>query len=1050
MGWHRASNRLIARLVCCVIGLGSNLFGCDDRIQAAAPVCSPTLCDDSIDCTADNCGADGCEHVAQHQKCADGLPCTDDRCGVAGCLHVPSHDTCDDDNPCTTADRCLAGACSGVSKACDDANACTSDKCYGGSCVHTDVQSGIPCKNKDVCTVDSRCTLGHCVAAGPALWITALGPTVANLSVSAVRALPDGGAVVGGGEGTGWLMRVSASGAVTWRVEYAEVAIRDVAVVGDGFVLVGWKRETKSTRAIWFARADSVGRLVWQRSLQNSPDDTAVRVFSTPQGPAILAQTRQGAAKGLNGWLAHIDITTGEILDQQTFGADGDDMPTDFAPTSDGGILVVGQTNSFGHGDSDGWVVRFGATHEIMWQNAIGGSGPDGIERVGLASGGSIHVIGRSKSTHQNLATYAQLGAEGDVIMEQNLGSSVNLSDLLVRSDGALWLAGSQEGAPWLAQRATAGAIGWSKVFATAVAHSPRLAVANSAGVFVAAQIVDVGGWRLWLGRFDAWGQNSCAVSGNCVHKGPSDCTDGDPCTVDRCGALGCEHSDLDCGDGEPCTTDGCSDQSCHHDPIACDDNDVCTKDTCDAAGACFHTPTSGSSCRDVALCGAKTCAVGVCAPSAGPACDDGNPCTADACKADKCQYIPLVDGSVCDDGQVCSTAQDCRTGHCTPSAEITWRREFEQWAVTDVVNVVADATGGAWLALQQLSANGLHGARIARIGTDGKLAWSAPAPTGDDKVMTSFVVLDDENALAAGSTAPAVDAPAQVWLSHWTASGATKPVPVPNTTSCQRIVALGAMADANFAWLAQCTAASPTKESRAVVGVQAVSGSTLWQQTIDIAGGCAPIALATCASAVAVAVAPTKGAESPQLCKYSTLGQLLWQIPVMQSIAQMQWTADGQIVAVSKNGLWLRWSASGQALSPVQLALTGQPSRLAALPNGEFALTENGNPAMAGAWLTRVSLAGKGTQHAQLDLINTLGADALAVVGDGFYVAGHTALHRAWLERVDAWGNGNCKSSGGCAGLMYADCVDGDPCTIDACTAATGCQYKPISACLP
>lgn len=527
-------------------------------------------------------------------------------------------------------------------------------------------------------------------------------------------------------------------------------------------------------------------------------------------------------------------------------------------------------------------------------------------------------------------------------------------------------------------------------------------------------------------------------------------CTDGDECTVDRCGALGCEHAVLDCGDGEPCTTDACLNQSCRHDPFACDDGDACTKDSCDASGTCFHSPSSGSSCRDVDLCGAKTCSDGACVPSVGQACDDSNPCTADACSGNKCQYIAMIDGAACDDAQICSTAQDCRSGHCTASAELTWRREFEQWAISNVVNVVNDGSGGAWLALQQLNANGSHAARIARMSGSGKLLWSALAPTSDDKIMTSFITLGGNDALAAGSTTPATDAPAQVWLSHWDASGASNAVAVPNTAGCQRIVALGALDNANFVWMAQCATAPPAAEPRAALGVQGIGGAPLWQQSIEIAGGCVAVALATTTSAIAVAVSASKDTEEGQLRKYNNLGQLVWQVSLPQSIAQMQWTADGQIAAITKDDIWLRWSAAGLPLSPVKLALTGQPSRLAPLPNGEFALTESANPAMSGAWLSRVALVSQLTQHAQLDLINTLGADAIAVVGDGFYVSGHTALHRAWLQKIDAWGNGTCKTSGSCAGLKYSDCSDGDPCTSDGCTATTACQYKQISACLP
>ncbi len=59
---------------------------------------------------------------------------------------------------------------------------------------------------------------------------------------------------------------------------------------------------------------------------------------------------------------------------------------------------------------------------------------------------------------------------------------------------------------------------------------------------------------------------------------------------------------------------------------------------------------------NEIAL-SAATCAPG--------RCDDGNPCTVDACANDMCGHAPAVDGSVCDDLDPLTSNDMCFAGRC-------------------------------------------------------------------------------------------------------------------------------------------------------------------------------------------------------------------------------------------------------------------------------------------------------------------------------------------------------------------------------------------------
>lgn len=195
------------------------------------------------------------------------------------------------------------------------------------------------------------------------------------------------------------------------------------------------------------------------------------------------------------------------------------------------------------------------------------------------------------------------------------------------------------------------------------------------------------------------------------ISCGAADCNDGNPCSIDSCGAGDmCVHtlvtsgspcvsnglpgaclsgaclpvcSLLDCDDGEPCTTDSCNDFSgtCDNsmlpdlttcdlggtagacsggscqpacDVLDCDDGDDCTTDSCDpGAGTCSNvTAPNGTACDFGGLPG--VCSAGTCldaALCAGVSCDDANACTDDSCDPSdgSCVHTPVVATTACD-----------------------------------------------------------------------------------------------------------------------------------------------------------------------------------------------------------------------------------------------------------------------------------------------------------------------------------------------------------------------------------------------------------------
>src|SRR5688572_23741596 len=187
----------------------------------------------------------------------------------------------------------------------------------------------------------------------------------------------------------------------------------------------------------------------------------------------------------------------------------------------------------------------------------------------------------------------------------------------------------------------------------------------------VSASDASSGGGSGGAGTSDAGVPVSC--------RGPEDCDDGDPCTVDLCGAdFRCIPDLSTCGPAQQCCDGNCG-QCCSDSD--CDDGVICTVDTCTGL-ACVHTPddtlcatTAGYYCSPTQGCRPRE----YCNATTADVCDDSNPCTTDRCDTELCYHDGCPTGTLCcpdigcaaccsdsqcEDGDPC-TRNTCNGGTC-------------------------------------------------------------------------------------------------------------------------------------------------------------------------------------------------------------------------------------------------------------------------------------------------------------------------------------------------------------------------------------------------
>ena len=173
-----------------------------------------------------------------------------------------------------------------------------------------------------------------------------------------------------------------------------------------------------------------------------------------------------------------------------------------------------------------------------------------------------------------------------------------------------------------------------------------------------------------------------------CGDESPcGDCNDGNPCTIDQCSSrrVGeppgmCEPDERPvvpyCSnraepDGTPCgggngVSGVCIDGVCDLcEGVVCDDGNECTRDCNPATGTCDYIPVQdGTKCDDGDDndCAEDICIRGACTGDGTPVtCDDGRECTEDTCEPPEgCVATPVDDGTTCGNG-----AATCQAGNC-------------------------------------------------------------------------------------------------------------------------------------------------------------------------------------------------------------------------------------------------------------------------------------------------------------------------------------------------------------------------------------------------
>ena len=179
-----------------------------------------------------------------------------------------------------------------------------------------------------------------------------------------------------------FVIKTDAQGNLEWQRSYGDAQDEtansiDISIDG-GFIISGEViNENTGFSLCYLIKIDNEGELDWSNTFGGSQNDNGLSVISTNDaGFAITGMTRSLGDSNGDVWLIKVN-SNGEMEWERTYGGDDTEYGRTIQQTVDGGYIIIGQTESFGLGYNDAYLIKTDSQGNEIWSQTFGGQGTD-------------------------------------------------------------------------------------------------------------------------------------------------------------------------------------------------------------------------------------------------------------------------------------------------------------------------------------------------------------------------------------------------------------------------------------------------------------------------------------------------------------------------------------------------------------------------------------------------------------------------------------------------------------------------------------------------
>tara|TARA_R110002072_G_scaffold174802_15_gene330504 strand:+ start:10358 stop:11722 length:1365 start_codon:yes stop_codon:yes gene_type:complete len=260
-----------------------------------------------------------------------------------------------------------------------------------------------------------------------------------------------------------WVFKTDPNGELQWSKTYGgsadDRATRIISTNDGGFAVIGYTRSNDGDVSqnngfydFWLLKLDSSGNMQWEKNYGFSGIDQGQAVIQTSDGGYFLAgymdfdgraaqqqsKNKSGNRHGVGEFWGIKTNASGVEQWNAYFGGLNNDRAYDVIQTSDGGFILVGNSESDDfditnpRGSYDYWVVRVDSSGSLVWQKNYGGSGIEIAYSITKTQDGNYLILGDTRSSDQQVsnpkgnadAWLIKINENGDLLWQKSYGGS--------------------------------------------------------------------------------------------------------------------------------------------------------------------------------------------------------------------------------------------------------------------------------------------------------------------------------------------------------------------------------------------------------------------------------------------------------------------------------------------------------------------------------------------------------------------------------------------------------------------------------------------------
>jgi len=180
-----------------------------------------------------------------------------------------------------------------------------------------------------------------------------------------------------------------------------------------------------SNQNILFLHVDSSGTFLNSTFINNGGYERANNIIPLNNNQFWLAGfTNSMGYGGFDGYLVKTDLQ-GNKIEDFTFGGSDWDFINDFIMLSDSSLILVGETNSYGNGNKDAYILRVDKLGDTLWTRTMGDTKDDWANAVVLYND-TLLIVGGTEDADSDttFGLYIALSLNGDSLFQQQIGTS--------------------------------------------------------------------------------------------------------------------------------------------------------------------------------------------------------------------------------------------------------------------------------------------------------------------------------------------------------------------------------------------------------------------------------------------------------------------------------------------------------------------------------------------------------------------------------------------------------------------------------------------------